>query len=129
MATYNLLGVQENFTVHQGNSISLEFELADLQNSPLDMENCLLHSQFRYAETGQVAVTLSLANGKLEWTNQGLGRWKLKLAASDTSSLRFAKDEESIDLLYDVEVTHPEYGVFKPYWGTVTVQREQTRTP
>lgn len=127
MATINILGVQEDITAHQGNTIELRFDLTDDANLPLDMTGCLLNAQFRNAK-GQVAINLSLANEKLSWVNQSLGRWRILLQPADTSLLKFDSDSDTLDLLYDVEVTHPDYGVFKPYWGTLTLQREQTRT-
>lgn len=129
MATINLLGVSEDIVVHQGNTIELLFDLADELNQPLNMSGCLLNAQIRYASTGQVAVTASLANGKLSWVAQTEGRWKLMLQPADTASLRFGQGEDTLDLVYDIEVTHPDYGVFKPYWGSISLQREQTRTP
>lgn len=130
MASINLLGLRKDFQIHQGNTISADLELFDVSGQPLDMSGYTVVSEIRYAATGRVAITCTLANSYLSWTNQNEGKFRLNIPASATSSLLFDKTEpDSLGLVYDIEINSntPEPGVQKPFYGSITLMREQTR--
>lgn len=130
MATINLTGLLKDFQVHQGNDIIAYMELYNSDGSRLDMTGWTLVSEMRYATNGRVAITCTLANGYLSWTEQSEGKFRLHIPASATTGLLYSKDDlENLDLLYDIEVDSNEDvpGRFKPFYGTISLMREQTR--
>lgn len=129
MASIKLTGLQRDFQAHQGNTLSVDFELFDVSGQPLDMTGFTVCSEIRYPN-GRVAITATLANGYFSWEDQAEGKFKLNIPPVATSSLLFDKaSPESLDLAYDIEVNSnsPFPGTFKPFYGTISLMRENTR--
>lgn len=130
MASINLLGLRKDFQVHQGNTLTAELEFFDIAGQPLDMTGYTILSEIRYAANGRVAITATLANGYFSWMDQAGGKIRLSVPPAATSTLLFDKEEpNSLKLTYDIEINSnsPEPGVQKPFYGNITLMREQTR--
>lgn len=139
MATeINLLGLEVNPTVKQGNRIEIEFTVRDATSTPLDITGFDIRAQFRtsYAST-QAVINCTLANNKLVKTDAANGKFVLRLQPADTSYsgnplVKFTSDSpDTLALYYDIEVDDTaganNYGVQAPFWGTLTLKREITR--
>lgn len=128
----NATAVVKDIQMDQGKTLELPFTVKR-NNSAFDCTDYTLRAQFRRTYASDAVVNCTTANGKLVWTNQAVGEFKLVLAETDTSTagnpkVSFKADETSIDLVYDIEManltTGVVYGLVK---GTLTVNREATR--
>lgn len=130
MADISLTGVRKDLEIVQGNNVTINFELRNTDDTPLDMSAYDLRLQVRetYASTSTL-INCTLMNGKLAWVSQANGTFKLVLTPSDTSSLRFSSaSPDVLEAVYDLEVIAPTaLGVFKPWYGSFTILREVTR--
>lgn len=124
-------GIEESIEIFQGDTNEIFFTLANADGSPLDMTGYSLRLQVRndYSSTSTI-LNCTLQNGKLAWVNQSIGKWKLILHPTDTSSIRFTADSPDVlvgvyDMEIDSQTTSP--GVKKPWYGSFTIHREVTR--
>jgi hypothetical protein len=118
-----------NITMDQGSTLSYSFTLQDQASAAFNLTGFDARLQVRtsYGATA-VAINCTLANGRLVLTNPTSGVLTLILAPADTSSILFAaKDDDSLECVYDLEIQSPTGTVYKPAKGTFTFNREVTR--
>lgn len=125
--THDLTAPVKNIVMDQGSSLVVNFAITT-GGSPVDMTGYDLRLQVRRtANSTSTIINCTLANGKLAWINPTLGTFRLVLAALDTNTIRFNKDEEEIDAVYDIEFTDLTGAVTKPCKGSFVITREVTR--
>jgi lysophospholipase L1-like esterase len=115
----------------QGSSVNFTFTLRNSQGDAFDLTGCDIHLQVRqqYGDS-RTLISASLANGRIDLVNASQGVFALRLHPGDTTSIRFPnKTDDSLEAVYDVEVTTPTGLVLKPFRGTLTVNREVTKEP
>lgn len=131
MADINLSGVRKDIQIDQGSTVEILFELRDQDNLPLDLTGYDLRMQVRESySSSSVLLNCTLANQKLSFTGQSIGKFRLFLTPADTTSIRFSKDSQDLfEAVYDVEVAAPTEspGTTKPWYGSFVVKREVTR--
>lgn len=113
----------------QGSTRVFDITVRNPDETPTNLTGCVVRAQVRttYSASSTV-VNATLANGKLTIVNAvgGLIRWTL--APDDTAGKPIFKgDDDTVELVYDVEVQDPAGVVFKPIRGTLTLNREVTR--
>lgn len=129
--TVNLAAATRNFIIEQGSSVELPFAGAR-NGAPLDMTGYTLNMQVRrtFAST-DVLINCTIENGRLVWTDQEHGEFKLVLKPDATSAIRFTAEELSagaIDGIYDMEIQNGlGTVVYKGVKGSFTINREITR--
>jgi hypothetical protein len=105
-----------NLTVARGVNYSKGFQWIDKEtNLPRDLTGCTFKMQVRAAKTyppSPVLAEYSTANGKIVAPDALLGKWVVKLTASDTAAAIFAKS------VYDIDVTFPGLDVLTPVEGS-----------
>jgi hypothetical protein len=129
MSDIILTGIEKNITIDQGSTQDIQFQLFDETNAVLDMTGYDLRFQVRDLN-GVVKISGTIANGKLAWVTQALGKFKIFLIPTDTTSLQFTKDSPYLlECNYDIEVIAPTAvpGTQKPWYGTFNIKREITR--
>jgi hypothetical protein len=117
-----------NITVNQGTSLPYTFTLTYLNNSVYDLTGYDARLQVRrtYGDTTWL-INCTVANGKLT-INATAGTITWHIIPSDTMSIRFNnKDDDTLDCVYDLEITAPTGDIYKPAGGTLTINREVTR--
>lgn len=118
-----------NFQVDQGSSMTYTFNLKQVNGEPFNLTDIDARLQVRrsYGAT-KVLINCTLANGKLVIVNAALGMLAWVIAPNDTSPLLFdAKEDESMETVYDLELQSASAKVYKPAKGTLTLNREVTR--
>ena len=120
-----------NIEMDQGSTLEYVFTLTDDQvpAAPVDLTALDARLQVRrtYGATSTV-INCTLANGKLEKTNDIGGVLTLKLAPADTSTIRFNDvEDDTLECVYDLELQDADGKVYKPAKGTFTFYREVTR--
>ena len=126
--TIDLSAITRNIIVEQGTSITINFAITTSNDQALDMTGYDLRLQVRREpNSSEVLINCTLANSKLAWISQSGGTFKLVLTASDTSSIRFQKDETVIEGVYDLEIIDSSSNVSKPCKGAFIISREVTR--
>ncbi|TDK63561.1 hypothetical protein [Sapientia aquatica] len=117
-----------NITVNQGTSLPYTFTLTYLDNSVYNLTGYDARLQVRrtYGDTTWL-INCTVANGKLV-INAAAGTITWHIIPSDTMSIRFNnKDDDTLDCVYDLEITDPTGNIYKPAGGTLTINREVTR--
>jgi hypothetical protein len=143
MASIDLQGVNTPITVVQGNTMTLNCSLFDVDGTtPLNMTGYVIRAQVRTTASAtddrlssQAIINSTLANSELAWVSQSGGTFKWVLGPSKTTTSGNPKVQFSIDsptellCYYDIEVEAPSAspGTFKPWYGTFTIKREVTK--
>lgn len=127
MASIDFAAQENDITMDQGSALTLKIQLK-ASNVPINMTGYDLRMQVRrsYSDTTTL-INCTLANGKLSWIDAALGKFQILLAASDTSSIRFLSGEDTIDGVYDLEITDVSGNTTKPMKGSFSINREVTR--
>ena len=120
---------QLDITMDQGSSLKYTFTLQTGGATSFDLTGYDARLQVRknYGST-VTEINGTLMNGKLVFVNASAGILELNLLPTDTSAIKFLdKDDESLEMVYDLEVASPAGKVYKPARGTFTLNREVTR--
>lgn len=118
MANINISG--SNITVKQGTTIEWAYTLNDATNTVIDITDWSLACQVRKTFDATTPVLTPVV------TNGGVtGTFTLRLEPAMTSDVRFSGD--SLECVYDVEVTDQGGAVTRIAEGTFTISREVTR--
>lgn len=115
-----------NIAMDQGSSLRYTFTLIDQDNLPIDLTSYDARLQIRrtYGDTS-VLVNCTLANNKLSKLSNSV---ILNLLPTDTSLIRFnAREDDTLECVYDLEIISATGVVSKPAKGTFTINREVTR--
>lgn len=127
-ATIDASGDIRNIIMMQGTSFDLSFTITTASNDPFDLTGFDARFQVRKSYGAKTEVNGTLANGTIVIANPTTGVMQLVLQATDTSSITFAStDDESIDMVYDLELISPTNLTFRPTRGTFTMIREVTK--
>ena len=118
-----------NFEVDQGSSMTYTFNLKQQDGEPFNLTDIDARLQVRrsYGATSTL-MNCTLANGKLVVVNAALGMLAWVISPLDTTGIPFAaKEDESLETVYDLELQSASAKVYKPCKGTLTLNREVTR--
>lgn len=121
---------QLDIAMDQGSSLKYTFTLQAEGGAPFDITGYDARLQIRrsYGATGTAPISATLANNKIVLTDPANGVLELRLSPADTSGIAFAsKEDESFEMVYDLEIQSPSSKVYKPARGTFTLAREVTR--
>jgi hypothetical protein len=118
-----------NLVADQGSSLTQTFTLKDVDGLAFNLTGFDARLQVRKTYGATAAeINATLANSKLALTNAVGGVLTWTISPSDTTGIRFnEKDDDSLELVFDLEVISAAGKVYKPARGTITLNREVTR--
>lgn len=128
----------QNFSVDQGTSVKVNFTVKQLTNPNLAYNvitnpyiainlsgsSIAMMGRLTYNSSSPL-VNWSTTNGKIVITSAVNGLFSLVLLPADTTTVLFKDD--SVDLVYDIEITDVLLAVTRAFQGTITLSREVTR--
>ena len=118
MANITISG--STITVKQGTTVEWAYSLKDANADPIDTTDWSLACQVRKTfDAPTPTLTPTVTNGGVT------GTFTLRLEPTATSDVRFSGD--SLECVYDVEVTDQGGAVTRIAEGTFTLTREVTR--
>ena len=131
------MATAQDFTFDQGTSIRVNFTVTQLMNDtlpwnaitnpyiPIDLSGSSIAMMARVTyDSPIISLNFSTANGKISITNAIGGLFSLILLPVDTE-IRFSG--ESVELVYDLEITDIASHITRAFEGTLTISREVTR--
>ena len=123
------MSTQLSFTLDQGASLTYTFMVQDSVGAAFSLTGCSAVLMVRkvYSSTAP-SITASTVNGKLVVTNAIGGQLTWNIIPADTTGIAFASpDNDTLDMVYDMEITNASGFVYKAARGTITLNREVTR--
>lgn len=119
-----------NFNLDQGSSLDIVIgPVRDQTGAIVNLSGCTVRAQVRRTFAAPAIINATLANGGLALTNAvgGIITWHIDHTQTQGVSGWETPSTETMDLVYDVEVTTTTGDVYKPARGTITLYREVTR--
>jgi len=116
-----------NLDFRQGDDFAVSFTILD-GIAPLDLSLYTARLQVRKTYGSAVAlIDANTSNGRLviDVPVDGVVLWNV--TNEETTAIRFGGDEETLDLVYDLEIVSASGDVICPARGGITLYREVTR--
>lgn len=117
-----------DFTIDQGSTSTVDFIITE-NGLPFDLTGFSADLMARKSYgAGTTVINASTTNNKLS-VDIPNGKIVMTLVPADTTSITFASvNDESVDVVYDLEIKNLAGQVYKPARGTITINREITRS-
>jgi hypothetical protein len=119
-----------NFGVKQGDDFTVEFSIQNADLTPFDLTgySARLHVRKSFGSTTVLINSSSLGvTPSLIITDPLTGVIYWNVSSTETAAIKIQGDEETIDLVYDLEVVSSTGKVLTPARGTITLYHEVTR--
>lgn len=128
----NMAAPIKNIVMEQGASVTIPLTVK-VSGVAVDLTGYIIRAQVRSSLSDtKVRINMTQQNGKLAFVNAALGTFAMVLLPSDTATagnpnVVFAKDEDVLSWVYDLELETPSGVVYKGMKGSFTINREATR--
>lgn len=117
-----------NFECKQGDDFTIVFTIKQDATTPLDLTGYTARLNVRSSFGSATAlIDATDTNGKLVFQDRANGVLYWNVANADTTAFVFSGDDETLDVVYDLEIISSTGKVMCPARGTMTVWREVTR--
>jgi hypothetical protein len=118
-----------NITVDQGSALDYIFMVQDSNGAAFNLTGCSAALMVRKTySSASASISATTVNAKLVITSAVGGQLTWHIIPADTVPITFnAVNDDTIDCVYDLEITNGAGFIYKAARGTFTINREVTR--